>query len=89
MTARYLSERPARFFGLWPRKGALVPGADADITILEPSEFTYPSATMDNGLGWSPYDGERLAARAAATFVRGTLVWDGQKITARLATGVI
>jgi allantoinase len=87
MTARYLSERPARFFGLWPRKGALVPGADADITILEPSEFTYPSATMDNGLGWSPYDGERLAARAAATFVRGTLVWDGQKITGSAGHG--
>ena len=87
MTARYLSEKPARFFGLWPRKGALMPGADADITILDPKSWTYSAARAHDGLGWSPYDGERFAARPAATFVRGALVWDGKCITGKPGHG--
>ena len=34
--ARLLSEAPARRFGLWPRKGSLIPGADADVLVLDP-----------------------------------------------------
>lgn len=87
MTARYLSERPARFFGLWPKKGAIMPGADADITILDPKPWTYSAAAAHDGLGWSPFDGERFAARPVATFVRGALVWDGKAITGKAGHG--
>jgi allantoinase len=87
LTARYLSEKPARFFGLFPRKGALVPGADADITILDPTSWTYSAANAHDGLGWSPYDGEKMAARPSATFVRGTLVWDGKDVIGKPGYG--
>ena len=87
MTALYLAEKPARFFGLWPRKGALVPGADADITILDPTSYTYSASATNNGLNWSPFDSERLAARPAATFVRGALAWDGTSIVGKAGHG--
>ena len=35
---RVLCEAPARRFGLWPRKGWLIPGADADLVVLDPQE---------------------------------------------------
>lgn len=80
-TAYLMAEQPARFFGLWPRKGALVPGADADITIMDPTPWTYRAGQPHDTLGWSPFDGEQFDARATATFVRGRKVWDGQKVT--------
>lgn len=78
--ALYLAERPARFFGLWPRKGAIAPGFDADFAVIDPAGFTFEAARAHDGLGWSPFDGERFAARPAATFVRGREVWDGREI---------
>lgn len=87
MTALYLSEKPARFFGLWPRKGAIAPGSDADITVLEPGAWIYSAASAHDGLGWSPFDGETFAARPVATFVRGALVWDGREIVGKPGHG--
>jgi allantoinase len=86
-TAHYLSERPARFFGLWPRKGAIIPGADADIAILEPQAWTYSAKHAQDGLGWSPFDGEQFAVRPVATFVRGAMVWDGKAIVGERGVG--
>lgn len=76
----HLAEQPAKFFGLWPRKGALAVGADADITILNDSAHRFDAATAHDELNWSPYHGEMLAARITATFVRGRLVWDGSTV---------
>jgi len=86
-TAEYLSERPARFFGLWPRKGALMVGADADIMILEEGSWTYNSAAAHDDLNWSPYDGQTFSARVAATYVRGQQAWDGASIISRPGLG--
>ena len=58
--AEYLSERPARFFGLWPRKGALIVGADADVAVIEPAEWIYDASRAHDDLNWSPYDGETV-----------------------------
>jgi allantoinase len=85
--AKYLSERPAKFFGLWPRKGSLTPGADADIVILDPSPVTYSADKALDGLKWSPFDGETFAVGVAGTYVRGKLVWDGSKIVGSAGDG--
>lgn len=84
---RYLAEKPARFFGLWPRKGVLAVGADADIAVIEPGDWTYEAAAAHDGLRWSPYDGARFAARVTATFVRGEQVWDGSAVCGRPGFG--
>ena len=80
MTAEYLAERPARFFGLYPRKGVLIPGADADITILAEEEDIWASSRAEDGLRWSPYDGRRFTARVKATYHTGRLAYDGRTV---------
>lgn len=80
-------ERPARLFGLWPRKGALSPGFDADFAVLEAGAFPFDASNTRDGLNWSPYDGERFAARVAATYLRGRKVWDGREVAAAPGAG--
>lgn len=87
MVARYLAEEPARFFGLWPRKGALTVGADADLCVLRPGTFQFDAARTHDDLNWSPYDGETFQARIAASFVRGTMTWDGTRVLGREGHG--
>jgi allantoinase len=73
--AALLAERPARHFGLYPRKGALVPGADADFAVVDPTRWTFNADKMASKLGWSPYDGMSFAARVDAAYVRGRPVY--------------
>ena len=85
--AAYLSEKPARFFGLWPRKGSLAVGADADIVVLETGDFPFDASRNHDELRWSPYDGERFRARVAATYLRGKPAFDGSSIVNKPGDG--
>jgi allantoinase len=77
---RLVSEAPARRFGLWPRKGNLAPGADADVLVLDPSsEWEIDPASLVTDAGWSPYAGRRVRGRVIAAFSRGVQVWDGSR----------
>ncbi|UFN50007.1 amidohydrolase family protein [Roseomonas sp. OT10] len=89
LMALYAAERPARFHGLFPKKGALAPGADADLCVLEEGDFTFDAADIRDreDARWSPFDGRRLRARVAATYLRGACVWDGGSVLARPGTG--
>ncbi|MQU74721.1 amidohydrolase family protein [Sinorhizobium medicae] len=80
LTAEYLAARPARFFGLSGRKGALAPGLDADFCVLEQGEFIWDAAKAHDGLNWSPFDGRRFDVRVAATWLRGKPAWNGSQI---------
>ncbi len=78
---RLVSESPARRFGLWPRKGNLMPGADADVLVLDPElEWEVDPARLVTAAGWSPYAGRRLRGRVIAAFSRGVQVWDGREV---------
>ncbi len=80
---RLVSEGPARRFGLWPRKGSLAPGADADLLVLDPSaEWEVDPARLVTAAGWSPYAGRRLRGRVIAAFSRGRPVWNGERLLA-------
>jgi len=86
--ARMLSEAPARRFGLWPRKGSLDPGADADVLVLDPdAEWEVDPAALVTPAGWSPYRGRRLRGRVIAAFSRGVQVWDGTRVSAPAGHG--
>lgn len=82
-----VSEKPARLFGLWGRKGALTPGFDADVAVLQRGAFRFDASTTRDGLNWSPYDGETFAARVRATFLRGKKVWDGSDVVGAAGYG--
>jgi dihydropyrimidinase len=71
---------PARIFGLYPRKGALVPGADADIVVFDPRrEITLSRAVLHENCDYTPYDGFRLRGYPVLTMLRGqVIVRDGQ-----------
>lgn len=86
MSAEWLAERPARFFGL-SRKGRIAPGMDADIAVLDPVARTYDSRRNPDGPGWSAYDGETFAVTPVATWVRGQLAFDGRVVTAEAGSG--
>jgi allantoinase len=83
--ASYLSSKPARFFGL-SRKGVLAPGMDADFIVLKPQAWQFDASKTQDGVGWSPYDGETFAARPVATYVRGTQVW-GEAVRGKRGQG--
>ncbi|MQA96114.1 MAG: amidohydrolase family protein [Streptosporangiales bacterium] len=70
--ARVYAETPARTYGLWPRKGALLPGSDADLVLVDPgAEWTVRDADVRSKAGWSPYAGRRVTGRAVRTYLRG------------------
>jgi allantoinase len=83
-----LSEAPARRFGLWPGKGSLAPGADADVLVLDPElEWEIDPAALITPAGWSPYAGRRVRGRVIAAFSRGVQVWDGEHVLAPAGHG--
>jgi dihydroorotase-like cyclic amidohydrolase len=68
------SERPAKLYGLHPRKGRLAAGADADIVLVDPqTRWMVSNEEIVSKAGWSPYSGRELRGRAVATYSRGTL----------------
>jgi dihydroorotase-like cyclic amidohydrolase len=73
--ARVLAENPARTFGLWPRKGVIRPGADADLTIWDPApEWTITQAQHLGIAGFTPYEDWKVRGRAWMTLVRGQVM---------------
>lgn len=79
---RLLCTNPARIFGLWPRKGDLAPGFDADIVLLDPRpQRVLSAAELHSRAGFSPYEGLTLTGRVKTTIVRGQIVYhDGEVV---------
>jgi dihydropyrimidinase len=79
--ARVLAENPARIFGLYPRKGAIRVGADADLTIWDPEGETTIDALRHLGVaGFTPYEGWTVRGRPSMTLVRGQVVLNGGRL---------
>jgi allantoinase len=85
---RLLAEQPARTFGLFPRKGVLAPGSDADITILDPdAAWTIRGKDLHSAAGWTPYEGMEIRGRVVQTFVRGQPAYEDGAVVARPGDG--
>jgi allantoinase len=78
--AALLAERPARHFGLYPKKGALIPGADADLAIVARDAWSFDEAQMASEVKWSPYHGLEFGGRVVSTYVRGVPVYEDGRI---------
>lgn len=71
---KVMCENPARIMGLFPRKGTLAPGSDADIVIINPClKHKVNPAVMQTACDWNPYYGFTLYGRPEKVFLRGTL----------------
>jgi len=75
-----LSTNPARIFGLYPRKGTISPGSDADITIFEPTiRRILRAKDLETPAGWSPYEGLETQGWPTYVISRGEIiVQDGE-----------
>ena len=84
-----LSTNPAKIMGLYPRKGAIQVGADADLAIIHPkSTRTVSPKTMETNADWSPYDGWELAGFARTTLSRGEVIVDDYRVVGTEGRGV-
>ena len=69
-----LSEAPAKLYGVYPRKGRLAEGADADIVVYDPNGITKISAANQvSAAGYVPYEGYEISGHIAQVWLRGTL----------------
>ncbi|WP_114576474.1 allantoinase AllB [Saliphagus sp. LR7] len=76
------STRPAQVWDLYPEKGSLQIGTDADLTLVDPDvEWTLDRADLHSKNTVTPFDGEEFVGRATATVVRGEVVYaDGEVV---------
>jgi len=66
------AERPAKLHGLYPRKGTIQPGADADLVVVEPDRtWTVDAAAMETAADYSPFDGMTVTGMPVAVYQRG------------------
>ncbi|MFJ9801461.1 dihydropyrimidinase [Streptomyces wuyuanensis] len=80
---------PARMFGLYPKKGTIAPGADADIVVYDPhAEQVLSAATHHMNVDYSAYEGKRITGRVETVLSRGEVVVDGREFTGRAGHGV-
>ena len=69
------STTAAKIFGLYPRKGTIAPGSDADIVIWNPhDQRVIDGAAMHSNAGYSPYDGWTVTGWPEVTISRGQIV---------------
>ena len=84
--ARVLAENPARIFGLWPQKGAIRVGADADLLIIDPGAVGTIRAADHKGIaGYTLYEGWPLRGRPWLTLLRGEILLDARDGAPQLA----
>lgn len=75
------STNAARIFGLYPRKGTIAPGSDADLVIWNPHETRIVDGdAMHSNAGYSPYDGWSVTGWPAFTISRGEVVAEGSTV---------
>lgn len=70
---------PAKMYGLYPRKGTIAVGADADLVVWDAERETMiTNGMLHHAVDYTPYEGMRIQAWPALTLARGEVVWDGR-----------
>jgi dihydropyrimidinase len=79
---------PARIFGLYPRKGTLMPGADADLVVWDPEKrVRYGAAVAHHRTDYNLYEGWDLVGYPEKVWLRGQLIVDGERWLGRAGMG--
>jgi len=79
---------PARLYGLYPRKGTIAVGSDADLVIWDHQrEVTIRNESLHHAVDYTPYEGMRISAWPAVTLSRGSVVWRDDRFVGRAGHG--
>ena len=82
------STSPARIFGLFPRKGTIAPGSDADIVIFDPDKtMTLSVKTLHMRVDYNPYEGRQVTGVPETVLSRGRVIVDNGAFTGRAGAG--
>ena len=72
-----VSAGPARALGIYPRKGKIAVGSDADLVLIDPHEpWTIRAETLHMHTDFNPYEGYQVAGRPVVTLSRGRVIFD-------------
>jgi dihydropyrimidinase len=82
------STSPAKIFGLFPRKGTIAPGSDADIVVFDPNRtITLSAATLHMNVDYNPYEGRQVTGAADTVLSRGRTVIENGAFVGRKGGG--
>jgi dihydropyrimidinase len=83
-----MSTAPARIFGMYPKKGIIAAGSDADILLWDPkAEYTISAATQTMNTDYSMFEGWKVKGNVMKVFSRGELIVDGGKYIGAVGRG--
>ncbi len=82
------STSPAKIFGLFPRKGTIAPGSDADIVVFDPEKkVTLSAKTLHMKVDYNPYEGREVTGAAETVISRGRVVIDRGRFVGKPGAG--
>lgn len=82
------STAPAKIFGLYPKKGTLAPGSDADVVVFDPEKkVTWSAKTHHMNVDYNPYEGRVTQGAPSLVFSRGRLIVENDVWLGRTGAG--
>jgi len=82
------STNPARLYGMFPRKGAIAVGSDADLVVWDADrDVVVKHAVLHDAMDYTPFEGMRVTGWPACTISRGEIVWDGRSVHGNAGRG--
>lgn len=83
-----ISENPARVYGVYPKKGCLLPGSDGDFVIVDiKKEAIIKNEEQITACGWSPYDGFKLKGMPSTAAIRGNIILEDGEVVGKEGNG--
>ena len=74
---RFLSENPAKLYGMYPEKGCIAPGSTADLVVMDPEkEAVITASTQHYAMDYAPFEGTKIKGCIDKVYLHGTLVVD-------------
>ncbi|HEX3255491.1 MAG TPA: amidohydrolase family protein, partial [Gaiellaceae bacterium] len=83
-----LATNPAKLFGLYPKKGTIAVGSDADIVVFDPSKkHTITAASQHSKTDYNLYEGTEVTGTPEAVLLRGNVLVEGGELVAEPGIG--
>jgi dihydropyrimidinase len=83
-----VSTTNAKLFGLYPRKGTIAPGSDADLVVWDPEKpYTVSVDTNHSNVNYNLFEGTEVVGAPEVVLVRGQVIVDGDKLVAEPGAG--